>query len=141
MTERPLNLPPVQFRDDPLRARAITQVPSKATLGLVGRNVIWFKSAPNSILRQTLKVLEYIGLAISIVGIPYLIRLLQASKRFDQYKQFEVLKATAALPTQNVVRLKSQTASFNHTHYFLIHNGQIWAKSIHQSDAKWQLIF
>ncbi len=109
--------------------------------GWVQRHVLWLNTEPHW-SKTLLKATECAVLILSMVGIVLLNKGINYSNRLKSYAAFEAKKREGAQPPPfKTVKVKSNTASFNHVNYYAIQDKMLWFKPKDQPDAPWQAFY
>ena len=128
-------------RTNPELAKALE---TKATKGIIGKQVEWIKQPRNEAGRfgvRCLVAVETALLSLSLVGLIAVFKANNIAKQLDEYKKIKSDTKIPSPPEKKPIELKSDTQSFNHINDYAINDGKIWFRPHNDLNADWELMY
>lgn len=120
------------------------EVPYKPKSDALNRNVRFLKQESHGIeriARVALAVLEIVGLALSVVGIYYIVQGFDISHRIDALNDFNNTDHSALAPNKDMsILLKTDKQAYNHVNEYTIENDKLWVRK-RESKDDWKPIY
>ncbi len=112
-------------------------------VGVFTRHIQWLRKENHKYpyFIKMLSICEAGLLSATVIGIPLVLKGVSIHKHLDQEAQFYQWAATLKPPAINSVPHKTDTETYNHISYYVIHQDAIWHKSRWNEKAEWQPMF
>lgn len=114
------------------------------TKQIIGRHVSWLRNSDRPLIAKigivALIALECLALTLTVIGIYFIHRGVCEHIKLKRVEEFNKMDKPAP-PNISDIPLISRTSTFNHTNFYVIHEGLIWTKIIHENDSEWTPIY
>lgn len=112
-----------------MREVQVVDYNKKAKTGLLERHLRWLDTRVGKVARIVLLALECIALTLTLIGIPWVFKVIQMSKGIETERLFyERVEKDIQPPGDEPILLKTPKRTFNHINDYAIENDVIWVR-------------